>query len=117
AEPVIFLASSEVIVEHEAGLMSEVTAPSGLLVFTGLFMMLGSILMSLARIGLALGTLVYGSYGLSRMISMAFHGTPSDTLVVVAYFELGVAALLMALCLADNSSEASFDDGCLAQAH
>ena len=97
--PKIFLATSEVIVEQEAGLMSELTAPSGILVVTGLFMMLSAIKLRFVNLGLICGALVYGSYGASRLISMHLHGTPSETLIVVTYFELGVAALLLALSL------------------
>lgn len=104
--PRIFLATSEVIVEQDAGLMSEITAPSGILVIAGLFMMLGAVMLRFANMGLICGALVYGSYGISRLISMHLHGTPSETLIVVTYFELGVAALLLALHLtAPTSSE------------
>tara|TARA_R110002110_G_scaffold308769_1_gene522424 strand:+ start:287 stop:718 length:432 start_codon:yes stop_codon:yes gene_type:complete len=104
--PRIFLATSEVIVEPDAGLMSEVTAPSGMLVITGLFMMIGAIKLRFANLGLICGAFVYGSYGVSRLISMHLHGTPSETLIVVTYFELGVAVLLLALNLtAPRSSE------------
>ncbi|WP_337661080.1 DUF4345 domain-containing protein [Erythrobacter sp. Alg231-14] len=99
AAPTIILATSEVIVEHDAGLMSEVTAPSGMLVIVGAFMIVSAIKAHLASLGLAAGTVVYGSYGFSRMVSQYLHGAPSDSLVVVMYFELAVAALLLALTL------------------
>ena len=97
AAPTVFLATSEVIVAHDAGLMSEVTAPSGMLVMVGAFMIVSAIKAHLASLGLAAGALVYGSYGFSRLVSQYLHGTPSDSLVVVMYFELAVAALLLAL--------------------
>lgn len=102
--PEIFLATSEVIVEQDAGLMSEVTAPTGLLVITGVFMMLSAIMVRLANAGLICGAVVYGSYGISRMVSMQLHGTPSETLIVVTYFELAVAALLLVLRLTSSSA-------------
>lgn len=95
--PTSFLATSEVSVVHDAGLMSEVTAPSGMLVLAGAFMMLSAIKAQLTSLGLAAGVVVYGSYGFSRLVSQNLHGTPSDQLVVVMYFELAVAALLLAL--------------------
>ena len=97
AAPTVFLASSEVIVEHDAGLISEVTAPSGLLLITGSFMILSAIRLQLVSLGLAAGAIVYGSFGFSRFASSYLHGTPSETLVVVMYFELAIAALLLAL--------------------
>lgn len=99
AAPTVFLATSEVIVEHDAGLMSEVTAPSGLLVMVGALMIFSAIKARLASIGLAAGAVVYGSFGLSRLISLYLHGTPSDSLVVVMWFELTIAMLLLALNL------------------
>lgn len=99
AAPIVFLATSEVIVEHDAGLMSEVTAPSGILILVGAFMIISAIEARLVSLGLLAGGLVYGSYGLSRLVSHSLHGTPSDQLVVVMYFELGMAIALLALNL------------------
>jgi len=97
AAPTVFLAISEVIVENDAGLLSEVTAPSGLLIMAGTFMIISAIKVRLASLGLATGALVYGSYGFSRLVSQYLHGTPSDQLVTVMWFELAVATLLLAL--------------------
>ncbi len=97
--PQIFLATSEAIVEHDPNLLSEVTAPSGLLVVAGAFMMLSALKLHFANLGLICGSIVYGTYGLSRLISMQLHGVPSDTLVFVTWFELGIAALLLGLSL------------------
>ena len=97
--PTVFLATSEVVVEHDAGLMSEVTAPSGLLVLVGALMIFSAIKARFASLGLAAGAVVYGSFGLSRLVSLYLHGTPSDSLVVVMWFELAVAVLLISLNL------------------
>ncbi|WOE74524.1 DUF4345 domain-containing protein [Alterisphingorhabdus coralli] len=107
AAPRLFLATSEVIVEQDAGLMSEVTAPSGMLIITGAFMLLGAINLQFSRLGLVLGAIVYGSYGVSRFVSMYLHGMPSDSLMIVAYFELGVAAMLAVLNFAAPLSTAA----------
>lgn len=103
--PEVFLATSEVIANHDAGLMSEVTAPSGFLVITGVFMMLSAIKLRWANSGLTCGAIIYGSYGISRLISMHLHGIPSETLIVVTYFELAIAALLLALRLTPSSAK------------
>ena len=107
AAPIFFLALSEVIVEHDAGLMSEVTAPSGMLIIAGAFMILSAIKFRFANLGLVAGAIVYGSYGFSRLFSTYLHGTPSESLVVVMYFELAVAILLLALNLKTLSIEPS----------
>jgi hypothetical protein len=107
AAPAVFLATSEVIVEQDAGLFSEMTAPSGMLVIVGAFMIFSAIKARLANLGLAAGTLVYGSYGFSRLVSQYLHGTPSDSLVVVMYFELAAAALLVVLNLKSHAANHS----------
>lgn len=97
--PRAFLATSEVMLGHDHNLMSEITAPSGLLVVAGAFMMFSGLKLRFVNLGLICGGLVYGTYGVSRLISMQLHGVPSDTLVVVTWFELGIAALLLGLSL------------------
>lgn len=97
ASPTVFLAMSEVIVESDAGLLSEVTAPSGILVMVGVFMIFSAIKAQWASLGLVAGAVVYGSYGFSRLVSQYLHGMPSDQLVLVMYFELGMAIALLAL--------------------
>ncbi|MEO0688953.1 MAG: DUF4345 domain-containing protein [Pseudomonadota bacterium] len=104
AAPTGFLTMSEVFIEHDAGLMSELTAQSGILVTVGAFMIFSAIKARLASFGLIAGAFVYGSYGLSRLVSQHLHGTPSDQLVVVMYFELGMAIVLLALTLRIQSA-------------
>jgi len=96
-KPILFLTMSEAVVEHDPNLMSEVTASSGILVTTGVFMMLGALKLRFANMGLTYGAIVYGSYGICRLISQNLHGMPSDQLIIVTQFELGIAALLIAL--------------------
>ena len=105
AAPVLFLATSEIIVEHDASLISEVTAPSGLLIMTGALLVFGAIKRHLTRPALVLGAIVYCSYGLSRLASAHLHGMPSQTLITIAYFEMGVAALLAALAIGERHSD------------
>ena len=108
--PQTFLAMSEVFVEQDQGLMSEVTAQSGLLFVTGAFLILSAVKLRFANIGLFLGAIVYGSYGFSRLVSMKLHGIPSDTLVVVAYFELCVAAALIVVRARRSENETDLQD-------
>lgn len=95
--PRVFLETSQVFVEHDPGLMSELAAPSGILMITGAFMLLGAIRMRFATLALLLGAVVYGSYGIGRVMSMALHGLPSESLISATIIELAVATLLGAL--------------------
>lgn len=104
-KPKLFLAMSEAIVEHDPSVMSEVTAPSGILVATGALMLLGGFKRRFANMALTYGAIVYGSYGLCRLISQRLHGMPSDQLIVATQIELGIAALLIALRVSEAFRE------------
>lgn len=95
--PVDFLAMSHVFIESDPGLLSELTAPSGVLIFTGILMIVGALKLSLANPALFTGAIVYGSYGLGRLVSMVLHGLPSESLIIATVIEFAVAAVLVAL--------------------
>lgn len=95
--PQKFLEMSDVIVVDDPSLMSELTAPSGVLLITSALMMLGAVRLRFADLGLMSGAIVYGSYGLSRLVSIIIHGVPSQPLIAAALVELGVATLLAVL--------------------
>lgn len=95
--PKTFLAMSHVIVERDPSLMSELTAPSGLLLISGALMIFGAIKFQYASLALFIGALVYGSYGAGRLVSISLHGLPSESLITAMVIELAVAVLLSAL--------------------
>jgi uncharacterized membrane protein YgaE (UPF0421/DUF939 family) len=97
--PKAFLETSHVFIDQDPGLMSELAAPSGLLIIVGAVMILGAVKLRFANLGLSIGAIVYGSYGLGRLISMGLHGLPSDSLIVATVIELIVAAILVTLRL------------------
>ena len=97
--PTAFLAMSHVVIDNDPGLLSELTAPSVMLILTGALMILGALRTRFADLALSAGALVYGSYGVGRLVSMALHGLPSQSLIVAAVVELAVAAVLVALRL------------------
>jgi len=109
--PKAFLEMSHVFVERDPGLMSELTAPSGALIITGALLVLGAVKRRFANLALSTGAIVYGSYGVGRLVSMGLHGVPSESLVTASVIELGFAALLVTLRLiarpADQRSIAS----------
>ncbi|MGJ3231326.1 MAG: DUF4345 domain-containing protein [Oceanicaulis sp.] len=97
--PPAFLEMSHVFIEPHPGLLSELTAPSGVLIVTGALMMLGAVKLRFARPALSAGAVVYASYGLGRLISMGLHGLPPDSLILATGIELAVAAALAAVRL------------------
>ena len=97
--PRAFLGMSHIHVAPDPSLLSEVSAPGGILIIIAVLMILGSIKARFTDLALVAGALVYGSYGISRMVSMAINGLPTESLIVATVIELSVAAILVALKL------------------
>ncbi|MEO0437021.1 MAG: DUF4345 domain-containing protein [Pseudomonadota bacterium] len=93
--PIGFLEASSVPIEANPSLLSELSAPSGLLLLSGSVMLWGTVVPRWTGFGLLVGATVYGTYGLSRLIGFLAHGLPSNSLIVAAMLELGVALLLL----------------------
>lgn len=103
--PKQFLELSHVFVERDPGLMSELTAPSGVLLITSALMIFGAVKLRLANLALSTGATVYGSYGVGRLISMALYGFPSESLIAATIIEFSISALLVALRLTAPSTD------------
>lgn len=103
-DPKSFLAMNQVLVERDPGLMSELSAPSGVLIATAALMWVGAIKLRFARLALMVGAVIYGSYGIGRMVSLILHGPPSEALVSAMVIEVAVAVLLSALGLTTRSN-------------
>ena len=95
--PKAFLEMSHVLIEADSGLLSELSAPGGVLILTGGLMLLGAVKLRFASLALIVGAIVYGSYGLGRLISMGLHGPPPESLLIATFIELAVAAGLIAV--------------------
>jgi hypothetical protein len=94
--PSSFFAGNGVVLSPNPNLLSEIRAPGGLLLLAGLLILWGAFRAGFVQSALALSILVYGSYGCSRLFSMAVDGIPQASLVGAATIEL----LLAILCLA-----------------
>lgn len=102
--PVAFHASNGIVFENNASLMSEVRAPGGLLFVSGLVILAGSFRDKLRHQSVILATLVYGTFGLSRVLSMALDGMPSQGIVGATAIELIIAAIGSLLLLRQADS-------------
>ena len=91
--PESFHASNGIALGENASLLSEVRAPGGLLFASGLLIIGGSFRHKLRAQSVTLATLVYGTFGLARLLSMALDGVPSTGIVGATAIELIVAAL------------------------
>jgi len=95
-----FLAMSDVQIAPNPSLLSELKAPSALLILAGATMLIGSVRTRFADLGLTVGAVVYGSYGLARLVGTVLDGLPTGSLLIAMLIELVLAGLLMALRLA-----------------
>ena len=105
--PKAFLAMSQVHIEADPSLLSELAAPSGILLIAGLFMMVGAIKRRFTEPAILVGAVVYGSYGIARLVTMFAAGIPSQSLVAATVMELVVATLLVGLLLTDLERQPS----------
>lgn len=88
--PADFYALNHIDLGGNVNLLSEVRAPAGALFASGLVMLIGAFVASLTFTSTILATLVYLSYGCSRLAGMAIDGVPSSSLVWSAGIEIGL---------------------------
>ena len=90
-----FFGSNGIVLPNDPSLRSEMRAPMGLLLVSGIIIAASAFRRSLAPLGLALAAMVYGTYGLSRMVSLGLDGAPSEGLVSAMLIELVLGALAL----------------------
>jgi len=78
---------------NDPSLLSEIRAPGGLLVISGSLILIGVFRPTLRSLALMLTVLVYGSFGLSRLLSFYLDGMPSHGLMIAMVVELVVAGI------------------------
>ncbi|MEL6553800.1 MAG: DUF4345 domain-containing protein [Cyanobacteria bacterium J06621_11] len=91
--PQSFYASDGVFLGNNPSLLSEVRASGGMLTGSALVVFAGIVRPTLRSLAMTLNILIYGSFGLSRLLSLAIDGTPSNNLIVATAIELTVAAI------------------------
>lgn len=97
--PHAFYASNQVTLGTDPNLMSEIRAPGGWLIFAGALMLLGAFKARVLPRALLIGALVFGSYGISRLVSLFIDGVPSSTLLAALGLELVLAGIAAALAV------------------
>lgn len=95
AAPQAFYGSYGIDVVGNATLVNELKAPAGTLLIAGLLMFAGVFRPRFAVVSLATATVVYLSYGLSRVLSIAVDGIPHSGIVSAA----GIEVVIGAVCL------------------
>ena len=89
--PHSFHGSNGIALGHDPNLLSEIRAPGGLLANSGIIILIGAMRRQLRSLAVRLTTLVYGSFGLARIVSIALDGMPSSSIVAATVLELVVA--------------------------
>ncbi|MCH2250167.1 MAG: DUF4345 domain-containing protein [Cognatishimia sp.] len=95
--PHAFFASNHIVLGSDPNLMSEIRAPGGLLLAAGLVMLWGVVSRRDRLIALQTSIVVFGMYGISRLLSLILDGVPSTALLIALAIELvlcGVAIFL-----------------------
>ncbi len=92
-KPRPFFAVNGATLGHDPSLLSEIRAPGGLLIGCAIVMLLGAFRSGITRHALFLAAMVYGSYGVSRLVGMAIDGIPSASLLGATATELIVGVL------------------------
>lgn len=87
-DPVGFHAHSGLSLDNDATLLSEMRAPGGALLGLGVVIFLGSFIKSLEFTAIVMSTMVYLSYGFSRLVSMYLDGMPNENLLSATVIEL-----------------------------
>ncbi len=97
--PVTFYASSGITLGNDPSLINELRAPAGMLMVSGVILLLGVIIVSLRSYAWLLSTLVYLPYGFARVIGFTAAGVPNESIVLAAVIEivLGLVSLAMFL--------------------
>lgn len=93
--PHLFYSDYGFDITSNVSLANEMKAPMGILLAAGLFMLAGVFRSRIAGPALAVAALIYLSYGLSRLVSIAIDGVPHSGLVVAAVIELVIGALCL----------------------
>ena len=86
--PELFHAANGIELGGSSSLLSEVRASGGALLAMGTLIMLGSFFAGLTFTSVVVSSLLYLSYGLSRILGMTVDGMPAEGLVQAAALEL-----------------------------
>lgn len=94
-DPHTLYAGNQVSLSHDPNILSEIRAPGGLILLSGLFLGLSLILPRLRTLALTTASLLYFGYGMGRVVSIILDGPPSALLLsaMAAEFILGLISI------------------------
>ena len=103
--PVAFEASAGIHLGEDVNLLSETRSPGGVLLVGGVIILLGAFISKLTYTSIQLSSLIYLSYGLSRIVSIIFDGIPNESLIIALAIELLVGLISLFVLIRFNSKQ------------
>lgn len=91
--PDAFHASSGIVLGGNASLLSEIRAPGGALLASGILVLSGAFIGRLAFTSAVVAAILYGSYGLSRLLSISLDGLPHTILLQATALEIALGLI------------------------
>ncbi|OUS33686.1 hypothetical protein A9Q94_18670 [Rhodobacterales bacterium 56_14_T64] len=91
--PHAFHASAGIVLGDDVNLLNEMRSSGGVVLASGLFILMGAIRAKMAFLALIVSTTVYLSYGLSRVVSLVADGVPSSSMLQILALELFIGTL------------------------
>lgn len=91
--PVDYFAMNGIDIGGNSTLLNEVRAQGGALLAAGIVVIVGAFVPKLTFTSALTSVLVYLSYGLSRILSMAVDGLPITSLIIVAVLEITIGLI------------------------
>ncbi len=96
--PVQFYALNQINLGGQINLLNEIRASGGSLFIIGILIISGAFVKRLTYTSIVLSTVMYLSYGISRILSMILDGMPVNDLIYVCIIEI-VIGLICLYCL------------------
>ena len=102
--PVAFQASAGIELGGNISLLSEIRAPGGALLASGILIMLGAFVAKLTFTSTVISIMIYLSKGISRILSMVIDGIPAEVLVMATVVEIiiGLVSIFALLKYREN---------------
>lgn len=89
-DPVGFEATAGLRLPSDPALLSELRAPGGGLLASGLFMLVGAARRRYTRPAIAVAGALYLAFGLARLVGFALDGSPGVSLAIVTALEIAI---------------------------
>ena len=91
--PHAFHASSGIAIGNDVNLLNEIRSPGGMVLISGLFILIGAFRAKATFFALVVSTVLYLSFGLSRIVSLVSDGAPNNAMLQILALELCIGAL------------------------